>query len=874
MRKLLLALFTISLFTACGGDEEKVVVNRPTGADIEIFYEMPGGNYQGKNQYMNDFVLQNHSKFDLQSNWTIYFHQPLPLIPATVSGPVTVNHISGDYYKIEPSKDYAPIKSEGEISFSFLNRDFMIKNADFPCGFYIVFKDSSGVETKPEVISEITYAPLNKAEQLTRVVGDSTPIPTPESRYANNQIIFEIPEAEISPIIPTPVSYKKTEGDFLISESTKIYYQKGLQNEAAYLKTALNKLLAKELEIEEGSGKGIQLSTGSVNGTHEAYSLSVTPKEISIVGSDNAGVFYGIQSLRALFPVKSYVKNDGAVKVPSSIINDYPRFQYRGTHLDVVRNFHKKEEVLKLLDLMSFYKLNKFQFHLTDDEGWRVEIPGIPELTEVGSKRGHTKDEHDMLMPAYGSGPFADTEKGFGTGFYSKADFIEILKYAAARHIEVVPELDFPGHARAAIVSMKARYNKYIKTDAAKANEYLLSDPKDKSKYLSVQYYNDNITNVCQESTYKFLEKVVDELSKMYTEAGIPLKMIHTGGDEVPHPSEDEPENGAWVKSPVCIDFMNKSDKYKKPSDLFYYFVSRFSKILAAKNISTAGWEEIALDKQVVDGKDVIAPNMEFATSNFTPFVWNTVWGWGGEDRAYQLANFGYKVVLSNVNNLYFDLAVDKDPLESGYYWGGFVDIRKPWEFVPFDISKGSPKDRMGHEILGEDLVGLESLSKQGKANIMGIQGQLWSETVKGPELMEYMMFPKMISLAERAWAQDPAWAAVDGKDQFKKASDAAWNKFANTLGRRDLVRLEYLAADNLVRYRIPVPGAKIENNTLEINLEIPGFTILYTFDKTAKADSWIKYTAPVPVQTGATVYIKCVSVTNRESRTIIVNGK
>ncbi|MCX6181638.1 MAG: family 20 glycosylhydrolase, partial [Bacteroidetes bacterium] len=680
-------------------------------------------------------------------------------------------------------------------------------------------------------------------------------------------------EADISPIIPTPVSFKKTTGEFIIGDDTKIFYQKGLENEATYLQAALNKLLSKDLDIEEGSGKGIQLSTGKVTGSHEAYTLNISSKEIAITGSDNAGVFYGIQSLRALFPVQAYVKNDGTVKVPAANINDYPRFTYRGTHLDVARNFHSKESILKLLDLMSFYKLNKFQFHLTDDEGWRVEIPDLPELTDVGSKRGHTKDEQDMLMPAYGSGPFADAAKSFGTGFYSKADFIEILKYAAARHIEIIPELDFPGHARAAIVSMKARYNKYIKTDAAKATEYLLSDPKDKSKYYSVQNYTDNITNVCQESTYKFLDKVVDEMSKMYTEAGIKLKMIHTGGDEVPHPTEDLPEEGAWLKSPVCNAFLSKSDKYKSHKDLFYYFVARFSKLLAAKGISTGGWEEIALDKQDVDGKDVVSPNMEFINSNLTPYVWNVVWGWGSENRAYQLANFGYKVVVSDVNHFYFDLAVDKDPLENGYYWGGFVSIRKPWDFVPFDITKGSPKDRMGIEISDDYLVSLEGLSKQGKENILGMQGQLWSETVKGPEMFEYMMFPKMISLSERAWAQDPSWTAVDGKDQFKKASDIAWNKFANTLGRRDLVRLEYLAADNIVRYRIPVPGAKIENNTMEANIEIPGFTIMYTFDK-SKADSWLKYNTPIPVQKGATVYLKCVNVKGRESRIITVSSK
>ena len=126
------------------------------------------------------------------------------------------------------------------------------------------------------------------------------------------------------------------------------------------------------------------------------------------------------------------VKN-GTASVQALNIEDAPRFAYRGMHLDVVRNFSKKETVLNMIDLMAFYKLNKFHFHITDDEGWRLEIPGLDELTTVGSKRGHSKNETEMLNPAYGSGPYADGEKSFGTGFYTKAEFVEILKYAKLR---------------------------------------------------------------------------------------------------------------------------------------------------------------------------------------------------------------------------------------------------------------------------------------------------------------------------------------------------------------------------------------------------------------------------------------------------------
>jgi hexosaminidase len=179
----------------------------------------------------------------------------------------------------------------------------------------------------------------------------------------------------------------------------------------------------------------------------------------------------------------------------------------------------------------------------------------------------------------------------------------------------------------------------------------------------------------------------------------------------------------------------------------------------------------------------------------------------------------------------------------------------------------GNPKGPSGDEIKAEYFANMERLTEAGRENILGIQGQLWSESVKGQELMEYMMFPKMISLAERAWAQDPSWAQIGEKGQYKKASDEAWNAFANTLGKRDLPRLEYLAADGKVNYRMPVPGAKISGDTLYANCELPGFAILYSSDKI----SWIKYSAPVAVAKGSVNFLKTLDVKGRESRIVEV---
>jgi hexosaminidase len=478
---------------------------------------------------------------------------------------------------------------------------------------------------------------------------------------------------------------------------------------------------------------------------------------------------------------------------------------------------------------MAFYKLNKFMFGLSNDEGWRLEIKGIPELTSVGAVRGHTEDEEDHLLPAYGSGPFPQADDNHGTGHYSREEFIDILQYAAERHIEVIPEINFPGHARAAIKSMEARASR-LETEGSSEPTYLLQDPNDQSEYQSVQGYTDNVICPCQESVYQFLEKVVAEIVEMYQEAGVKLTTIHTGGDEVP--------SGIWEKSPLCTQFLEENPHIEGTKGLPAYFLRRYHEILNQHQLVTAGWEEIAMHKiqQPNSGPDnptgtrkVMVPNPEFVDSNFLPYVWRATWGVAGEDLAYRLANLGYKVVMCNASNLYFDFAYNKDPLEPGFYWAGLVNTRKPYELVPLDVLQAATVDIMGNPLdmdRYEDHVKLTEASRQ---NLLGIQAQLWSETVKGPEMLEYYLFPKMLGLSERAWAPDPEWAHLPKKKQRLEGLDQAWNIFANALAQRELVRMDHLWDG--VNYRLPLPGAIIEEGQLKANIAMPGLAIRYTLD-------------------------------------------
>ena len=473
---------------------------------------------------------------------------------------------------------------------------------------------------------------------------------------------------------------------------------------------------------------------------------------------------------------------------------------------------------MRVLDLLAMYKINTFHFHLTEDEGWRLEIPGLPELTEIGSQRGHSLDSKAHLPASHGSG--ADIGNLPGSGFYTRADYIEILKYATERHITVLTEIETPGHARAAIKAMNVRYNRLMaEGKKEEAEHYLLYDPNDQSSYSSNQYWNDNIIDVSLPSTYNFVEKVTDEIISMYKEAGAPLQSIHFGGDEVPA--------HVWEKSPAYLALKASHPEIQNTGDLWYYFYGKVNQILKSKGLNLAGWEEMALRKTKLDGNAVYVPNPDFIPEHLQAEVWNNTLGDGNEDLAYRLANSGYKVVLSCVTNLYFDMANYKSFDEPGYYWGAFSDLDKPYSFIPYDYFKNTKVDRNGLPINRNIFIGKQRLTDYGKSNIIGLQSALWGETVKSPERMEYMLLPRLLGFAERAWAKDPDWALEQDTTKSQVMYQQAWSNFLNVLGKRELPRLDYINGG--YNFRIPKPGVILQDGKYLVNDQYPGFTIRYT---------------------------------------------
>lgn len=861
MKRLLTSLVVMSLFlSGC---------RNPTELAVEW---VPVDNTVGSWKFFrSEFTLQNKGSRELgSSGWKLYFSFVRRIldegegdetgIQALAAQGVRISKASdsksGDYWVLEPLPNFVPIKPGQKRAVSVLASDWAILKADAPAAFHIVFE--GGPFQDDVSVAVPATVKLNPADpkQTTRFEGDVMPVQTPGLRYAENPS-FQPLDVKAR-LLPSPRNVVVGDGQVALRGPVSIGHAAGLTGEAAYLAAALGDVLASPVTTRESSQddgrESIHLSINAsldVDGDGakdaEGYTLKVDDDGVSVVGADAAGVFYGIQTLRQLVPVEAYQASANPanrlteVSLPEVHITDVPGFSYRGMSLDVSRHFQTKETVKKLLDVLSHYKVNAMHLRLADDEGWRIEIPGIPELTTYGSKRGYDLKETSMLQVGMGSandlGPgdrvafkprtaaeanggveprFQGFEQatlnfvGAGSGYYTVKDYEEILAYAAERHIDVIPEIDMPGHARAAVKSMEHRYRTYKDSDPARAAEYRLVDPADTSQHTSVQMYTDNFVNPCLETTYAFLTKVAQELKARHDAVpGAKLVAIHAGGDELPSLAA----NVWWQGSPLCK--ANPETRELSDTQLFNRFFQRWGGIITATGAAATGWDDIIHHGLTLPG--------------FIPMPWSNVWGWGREDDAYKYANQGYRVILSHATNLYMDLAYNKDPDEPGYYWANFVDEKKTFEYRPFDVYVNGTHDRMGNAIDPGAWATKEKLTAEGKKNIIGMHGLLFAENLKSPQVMEYLAFPKILGVAERAWNPE-----LPAPDQMP----ALWARFTNSLGQAVLPRLSTYRPVDLrgelpesvgVNYRIPLPGAQRSGGKVQANVRYPGLAIEYS---------------------------------------------
>ncbi len=439
--------------------------------------------------------------------------------------------------------------------------------------------------------------------------------------------------------------------------------------------------------------------------------------------------------------------------IPAMTVEDVPRYAHRGMHVDVARNFRQPATLRRFVDQMSAYKLNRLHLHLSDDEGWRIEIPGLPELTSVGVRRCHDLTETTCLVPQLGSGP----DDRSGGGYLSRADYVALVRCAAARFVEIVPEIDMPGHARAMIVSVEARYRcLHAQGDEAAAMQYRLLDPVDTSNVTTVQFYDRrSFINPCMSGAQAFASKVIGELAAMHREAGAPLSIWHFGGDEAknilfnpgfqaldgtdPHKGRVNvaAQDKSYARSPRCAA-MIASGAVADVDALPSMFARQVSRIVKADGIGTmAVWK---------DGIRHASGPGDFATPNVLVTMWDALF-WGGAQTARDLRAAGYQTVLSLPDYLYFDFPYSYDQRERGYYWSSHAtDAFKTFSLAPDNLPQNA-------ELMGDrDGKRFEATSTGAAPRIEGMQGQVWAEVMRNDRQFEYMVYQRLLALAERAW--------------------------------------------------------------------------------------------------------------------------
>lgn len=798
------------------------------------------GNFKdgGESAYDATFCIVNNTSEALDNNWALYFCQLPTPVKQEIGLPLKIEEVASSYFRLSPTTLYKPIASGDSLSVCIHFSDGIIRMSNGPEGAFIVKYDKRGKEMPPITVP-VLITPFTKETQWSCPGRRELPYSSGEKVFNDNTLFSQMQPLKPTDIFPTLKSADYTNGSFLFTNSVKLIYDSSINGLGTYLRSYLSSAFNCSFANKATTTIQLKLDTKkAITSDDEHYQIKIHNGEITIIGASPHALFDGIQSLVSIISNQKIL-----FSIPNMEISDYPDLKYRGLLLDVSRDFTTKSGILKLIDLLAQYKMNVLHMHLGDDEGWRLQIPGLPELTEVGARRGYTTDEQTCLYPAYCGGWNANDKNSSANGYYSKADFEEILRYAKSRFVTIIPEFDMPGHSRAAIKAMNARYNKYIATDPIKAKEYMLTDLKDTSRYETAQLYTDNVINVALPSTYRFVEKVLDEVNKMYKEVGVPLTLFHLGGDEVPQ--------GAWEGSNVCRVFL-KEKGLKTTHEMKDYFIAKVIGMLQEKGIGLGAWQEVAV---LSNGK----VNQKFAGQKILSYCWNTLPERDADEIPYRLANAGFPVILSNVSNLYFDLAYCKHPQEFGADWGGFVSERESFDLLPFNLYASIHRTFDGQPVdMNSSSQNKLALDPAKQSEIKGIQGQLWSETIRNFGMIEYYLFPKMFGLIERAWNSHPQWE----NDPTGEAYLDDLKKYNSKIVLHEFPRLNR----QKVVFRLAQPGLKLEGGKLYANTSISGAQVRYTIDgsePTMYSEQWIKpITCESKIVKAKTFYLGKESVT------------
>ncbi|GGK23989.1 beta-hexosaminidase [Yeosuana aromativorans] len=497
-------------------------------------------------------------------------------------------------------------------------------------------------------------------------------------------------------IIPKPAELKLSEGAFEFSEATKFVVANDFQKEISKaLISKFEKAAGWKPEVSELAPKSnyVQFNVDD-SFENEAYKLDVNNERITITAKDNSGFAYALETIRQLLPVaiesNDVVSNTEWI-IPTLVIKDQPRFQYRGLMLDVSRHFFGTDYIKKTIDRLAMLKMNVLHLHLVDDQGWRIEIKKYPKLTEVGAYRNGT---------IVGHFPGSENDNKRDGGFYTQEQIKDIVAYATKKGITIVPEIELPGHSSAAIAAYP-----YLSCFPDEPTEV----PNGMMSKKSKEQQENGHPKIVQESwgifkdiycagkedTFTFLEDVLSEVLPLF-----PSKYIHVGGDEAIKPH--------WKTCPNCQKRM-KEEGLKDEHELQSYFVERIEKFVNSKGKKIIGWDEI------LEGG--LAPQA-------------TVMSWRGTKGGIEAAEQGHDVIMTPGTHCYFDYyqgPQNEEPLAIG----GYIPISKVYEFDPV-VDTMTPKEAKF---------------------VLGGQANLWSEYIPTTEQSEYMIFPRLTAMAEALWS-------------------------------------------------------------------------------------------------------------------------
>ena len=588
--------------------------------------------------------------------WTLYFNY-MSLHPIYTEGDqILQTELQASYHSITPTADFQPLMPDSSRTFKLHFKGNVIRQTSRPEGFFLIQDSRFKINKKPISIP-CTYAPFTRPEQMKRGIVTWEKTPYAEGAYVYDYVenILSGEEKFVQPLLPQPKKMEYTDG------------------------------------VCEVAKAEIVVCTDA-NMVSEGYTMIITPTTITIEASDEAGIFYAKQTL----------KQWGEV-VPCGRVTDYPDLHHRGIMLDVVRNYYPVDSIYRILDIMAYHKLNVLHFHLTDDEAWRLEIPGLPQLTDIGSKRGYTVDESECLLPMYCGGwdPNAPTT---ANGYITREKYIELLRYAGARHIRVIPEIDMPGHMRA----------------CKKAMGNLLTDSAfDARVYKSAQNYTDNVIDVTKPYAIEFIDHVVTEIVKMHEEAGHPLTIFNIGGDEVPKGALTKEEHQAFIDA--VLEILNRY------------------------NLQPMGWEEI---------------------THFCPAESKAIcYSWlNSNTKPLEMAEAGYPVVLANANRLYFDFAYCNHHEEKGLNWGGYTDEYRSFDWEPLIHPNVIG---MNAQLWGEVIRSFSQVEWQIYPKIYGLAERAWNNrsaiTLSEYNHLVYEVFVPQLSASGRNFhIQQPGIKVVE----------------------------------------------------------------------------------------------------------------